>query len=278
MTGADPKSFPFTTNCGPTLAEGKSCTITVTFKPAATGAQSATLQIADNAAGSPQKVTLTGTGAAAGSIVLSPTSVTFPNTQVGAESDAQIVMVTNQTTAAVSIKSISMGGANPASFVEVTDCGASLGASASCHVIIAFHPAKASALSASLIVSDSASGSPQTVALSGTGVAADSVTLSATTLAFGSVTHGTSSAAKSVTVTNHGTAILDITGITVTGTGAADFVMLTTCGATLAPAANCTIDVAFAPAGTGAQSAKVTITDSGSGSPQAISLSGTGTP
>jgi hypothetical protein len=143
-------------------------------------------------------------------------------------------------------------------------------------VYVAFKPTATGALKATLSVADTASGSPQTAALTGTGAGADSVTLSATTMAFGSVTHGTTSAAKSVTVKNGGTTILDITGITVTGTGAADFVVLTTCGATLAPATTCTIDVAFKPAAVASYSATVNITDNGATTSQHIALTGTG--
>jgi hypothetical protein len=51
--------------CSPlqgTLAGGASCTINVLFTPTATGTRTATLNIVDNAAGSPQTVALTGTG------------------------------------------------------------------------------------------------------------------------------------------------------------------------------------------------------------------------
>ena len=278
VSGTDPKSFPFTTNCGATLGGNKNCTITVTFKPAATGAQSATLQIADNAAGSPQKVMLTGTGAAAGSVVLSATALAFPNTAVGAESEAQTVTVTNQTATAITLKSIAIGGTNPQSFVEVTNCTASLAAGKNCAVFVAFDPKKASAASASLTVSDSASGSPQSVTLKGMGTAAAQVKLSKPSLTFGSAAKGTTTDAQSVTLTNGGSTAVEITSIAVTGADASSFIELNTCPATLAPSANCAIYVAFEPAGTGALSAKVIITDSGSGSPQGITLSGTGTP
>jgi hypothetical protein len=49
-------------NCGKTLDVGKSCTTQVSFKPTATGFRTGTLSIADNAASSPQKVALSGTG------------------------------------------------------------------------------------------------------------------------------------------------------------------------------------------------------------------------
>jgi hypothetical protein len=44
------------------VAAGKNCNIIVTFKPVSAGSLTATLSIADNVTGSPQTVTLTGTG------------------------------------------------------------------------------------------------------------------------------------------------------------------------------------------------------------------------
>jgi FtsP/CotA-like multicopper oxidase with cupredoxin domain len=61
--GANPNRFNQTNNCGASLAIGASCTISVTFTPQRAGtAYPATLQIAENAPGSPQTATLTGTG------------------------------------------------------------------------------------------------------------------------------------------------------------------------------------------------------------------------
>jgi hypothetical protein len=61
--GANGNPFNQSNSCGNTLAVGASCTINVTFSPQKAGAAySATLQISDNAPGSPQTGTLTGTG------------------------------------------------------------------------------------------------------------------------------------------------------------------------------------------------------------------------
>lgn len=61
--GANGSRFNQSNNCGSTLAVGASCTVNVTFTPQKAGtAYSATLQISDNAPGSPQTATLTGTG------------------------------------------------------------------------------------------------------------------------------------------------------------------------------------------------------------------------
>jgi trimeric autotransporter adhesin len=53
-----------TATCGTSLAAGSSCTIPVTFTPAAVGSATATLSVSDDAAGSPQTSSLTGTGTA----------------------------------------------------------------------------------------------------------------------------------------------------------------------------------------------------------------------
>jgi hypothetical protein len=141
---------------------------------------------------------------------------------------------------------------------------------------VAFKPASAGALTATLSVTDNASGSPQKVTLSGTGTAAPSVKLSVTSLTFAATTHGTTSAAQTVTLTNGGTATLDLTSIALTGTNTADFEALNGCGPTLAAGGNCAVYVAFKPAAAGSFTAKLTITDNGASSPQSVSLSGTG--
>jgi hypothetical protein len=252
--------------------------VSVEFKPAAAGALSAALAIADNASGSPQLVKLSGTGVATATptVTLTPTSIAFPATAVGATSDAQIVTVKNTSTVTVTISSITVGGTNATSFEEIGTCGTSLAAGASCSLYVAFKPASAAALTGSISVADNATGSPQKVTLTGTGTAAPSVKLSTTSIAFPTTTHGTTSTAVPVTLTNGGTSTLTFTSITLTGTNPTDFEALNTCGATLAPAANCVVYVAFKPAAAAAYSAKLTITDNGASSPQSVALSGTG--
>src|SRR5207248_820902 len=68
-----------------------------------------------------------------------------------------------------------------------------------------------------------------------------------------------------------------ISSIAVTGTNSADFAQTNTCGSSLAAGANCAINVTFNPTASGSRTAAVTVTDSASNSPQAASLSGTGT-
>jgi hypothetical protein len=88
--------------------------------------------------------------------------------------------------------------------------------------------------------------------------------------------HATTSAALAVTLTNSGTATVNLASITLAGTGAADFVELNTCGATLAPAAACSVYVAFKPAAVAAYTATLSIADNAAASPQSVALTGTG--
>ena len=101
---------------------------------------------------------------------------------------------------------------------------------------------------------------------------APAVTLSPTSLNFGSVVVGTTSAVKNVTLINSGTAPLTISDIAVTG----PFTETNTCGTTVAPRQKCTISVTFSPTKTGLTTGAVTITDNASNSPQTVSLTGTG--
>jgi len=219
ITGTNASSFlKSATTCTTSLAAAASCTVSVEFKPAAAGALTASLSVADNATGSPQTVTLTGTGTAASSVTLTPTSIAFPAQIINTVSDAQVVTVKNAGTTTVTISSIALGGANGPSFLELNNCGATLAASASCSIYVAFDPTTAAAKTATLSVTDNATGSPQTVTLTGTGVAAPSVKLSTTSLTFATQKSGTTSAAQMVTLTNSGTAVITLTSITLTGT------------------------------------------------------------
>ncbi len=61
--------FSQTSNCGASLAPRASCTINVVFSPTASGAANGTLSLADNAAGSPQVLQLSGTGGTAAAAI-----------------------------------------------------------------------------------------------------------------------------------------------------------------------------------------------------------------
>jgi hypothetical protein len=99
------------------------------------------------------------------------------------------------------------------------------------------------------------------------------ITYEPNSLSFGSVVVGTSSAPQSVTLTNSGSAPLTFAAIL----ASQDFTQSNTCGSSLAPGTDCTIPVTFTPTALGAKAGAVTITDSATGSPHTVALSGNGT-
>src|SRR6185295_421064 len=194
--------FSQTNTCGASVAPAANCTISVIFTPTAAGARSGSITVTDNATGNPHTVALTGTGTTAPGISFSPTSLSFGNQGVGTSSAAQTVTLTNTGTAPLSITSIVASG----DFSQTNTCGASVAAGANCTISVIFTPTAGGARSGSITVTDNATGSPHTVALTGTGTTAPGISFSPTSLSFGNQGVGTSSAAQTVTLTNTGTA------------------------------------------------------------------------
>jgi hypothetical protein len=263
--------FAQTNTCGTSVAAGGKCTITVTFKPTAIGARAGAISIVDNATGSPQKVSLTGTGTQA---QLSATTLAFPVTALGVKSAAKNVTLTNVGTTTLTISGVSITGTNAVDFSQTNTCGTSLAAGASCTISVAFSPTAIGSRTGSVAITDSGGGSPQSIALSGIGT---QVKLSATAVAFPVTPIGTTSASIKVTLTNVGSTALAISGFSLGGVNPTEFTQANNCGTSVAAAASCTITVAFKPIAAGVQTATVSITDSGGGSPQSVAMSGTGT-
>src|SRR5439155_23673015 len=101
------------------------------------------LTIRDSAAGSPQAVTLTGSGVSASTPAasLSPTSLAFGNQTVGTASAAKVVTLSNTGAVALSLSSIAVAGTNSGDFTQTHTCGASLAAGTSCTISVTFKPA-----------------------------------------------------------------------------------------------------------------------------------------
>jgi hypothetical protein len=162
VTGA----FTQTNTCGTQVAAGASCTFTVKFTPTTSGSLTGSVSITDNASGSPQKITLTGTGT---DIQFTPTSLNFGNQPVGTTSLAKKITLSNKASVTVSITSISITGTDKKDFAETNTCGASVKAGASCTITVTFTPSADGKRTADVSADDNGGGSPQTVALSGTG-------------------------------------------------------------------------------------------------------------
>jgi Abnormal spindle-like microcephaly-assoc'd, ASPM-SPD-2-Hydin/NHL repeat len=127
-----------------------------------------------------------------------------------------------------------------------------------CTMGLSFTPDAVGAHSASLMVFDNASTSPQHVTLTGSGIAG--LTLTKSSLAFGSVKFGVK-AVLSFSVINHQTQPVTL-GESFSGNNAADFsISGGTCTANLGALKSCSIIVTFTPGVLGTESAALSIAD-----------------
>jgi YD repeat-containing protein len=277
IVGSSAAAFAQMNTCGSSLGAGASCQISVTFAASSVAGFSASLSIADNAGSSPQTVSLIGTGTAplAPAVSLTPGTLTF-SAYAGTASAAQAVTLTNTGNAALSINTISISGSGASNFAETNTCGTSLAAGANCKISVTFISSIAASSTASLYLADNASGTPQSVMLSGTATAppAPAVLLSPSALTFNSFVAGTS-VAQTVTLTNTGNAALNFTSFALSGANSSVFAQTTTCGASLAINASCTFSVTFSPTAAGSFTAALTLADNAPNSPQSVALSGT---
>jgi uncharacterized protein YjdB len=157
------------------LAPNSYCTISVTFGPTSTGTFTGSISITDNAPGSPQKISLKGTGVP--QAVLSPSLLVFPLIGVGTTSPAETATLQNNLNTALAITSITPGGDFT---VSGTTCGASLAALSKCQISVTVTPTQLGVRSGTLTVVDSANNSPQKISLAGAGTLASLNSISVT--------------------------------------------------------------------------------------------------
>lgn len=282
-TGAQAAEFSVdgTSTCGATVLPLATCQLVVRFAPTAAGTRSASLPVTHNATGSPTSIALVGTAtpAPAPAIQLGASALTFADQTLGTASAAQSLLLRNSGTAPLTLSALSITGAAAGDFSRGGTCmvGTSLAVGAECSVTVAFQPVALGARQATLAVDSDASNGNAVVPLTGTGipVPAPAATFSTALIDFGAQSVGGLYAPRRVTLRNSGTAPMVVSGLAVFGAGFGR--AATTCGATLAAGADCTVDVAFAPAAPGATATgALTLTSDAAGSPHVVSLSGRG--
>jgi len=196
------------------------------------------------------------------------------------KSTAQVVTLTNNGGATLTGIAITLGGTNAANFADTTTCTATLAAGANCTISVTFTPTVVGPATAMLSIADNAIGSPQTIALNGTGeLGSPTDVVTPNPIAFTTPQLvGVASAALPVTLSNAtGTGALVISSITFGGANTTDFTQTNNCGTTVAVGATCTINVVFDPTSVTppARTATLIITDNAADSPQSVAVTGT---
>ena len=167
ITGTNTSSFSQTNNCTATLAPNANCSVSIDFSPTSVGPLLATLQVADNAPGSPQTLLLNGAGVAAvPAVTLSPTAPSFPTITQGTTGAPQMLTIINSGNAPLHISSAAVGGPNPSDFSFTNNCTAAVAPAANCTILVVFNPIGPGPRTATLTIADDAQGSPQNISLS----------------------------------------------------------------------------------------------------------------
>ncbi|MFM2078362.1 MAG: hypothetical protein RJA49_2252, partial [Actinomycetota bacterium] len=167
---------------------------------------------------------------------LSAGALFFGDQQVASTSGIQTLTIQNIGTAPLQITGVTLGGANASTFAIVNGCTALVAPADSCTITAKFTPDGTGPKAALLTITHNAFGSPELVGLVGNGtVPAPLAQVSTSTVDFADQRTGTSSAARTVTVTNTGTANLVVGGATVVGTDAASFGLSNGCAAPVLP-------------------------------------------
>lgn len=264
--------FVLVTNaCGTNaLAAKTDCAMRLAFSPTAAGAASGALTLVDSAG--TQTVQLLGTGTAPAEDTLSPASLSFPGTIVGAASSPQPVTLTNGGGNPLTSVAISISGP----FEQTNNCTTQVAAGGYCSISVTYLASKVGNESGTLTVADIMRA--QTVSLAGSGLQPPVFAVDPSSLTFGPQAVQTSSAAQTLKITNAGGAAMANVGFALTGSGSGAFATgATNCGATLAAGASCTAQVTFTPTASGISQALLTLSSSTDQvKPVSVVLSGTG--
>ncbi|WP_200331942.1 choice-of-anchor D domain-containing protein [Thiocystis violacea] len=203
-----------------------------------------------------------GFGTHSGSVVaalpavgVAPTGLSFPSQAVGTTSAAQPVVVTSEGSGRLSVTSVAVEG----DFVATSDCSAALPSGSSCTIAIAFQPVSGGVRTGALRIATNDPAQPTlSIPLTGEGLTIPVAAASPASLIFSAQTVGAASAPQGITLSNKGSADLDLAAITATG----DFAQTNDCPATLGVGASCGVSVTFTPRVSGSRSGRIEVASS----------------
>jgi len=259
---------------GVPLVKGGVCSIGVVFSPTAPGLRTATLSIASNAATNPRIINLSGQAVAPR--VRLPATLDFGAQKVQTPSSPDTITLTNVSSAPLAIDSADLGGDNPEDWTKTADScsGATVAPSSSCRVTLVFQP-RAQQVNvqrkALLVFTDGVNGgSQQAVILTGTSTAPAAV-ITPGALTFALVVLP---ASQDVTLSNNGTAPLQVSSVAVTATNPQHFTFTDNgcSNHTLAVGASCSVTVTW-DGTSGARAVLSFVDDDPKGGAQAVNLS-----
>jgi 6-phosphogluconolactonase (cycloisomerase 2 family) len=263
-------------NCNGLVDPTGTCTLSITFKPNATGTLAGVVTLSDDATDSPQLITIAGTGV--GVVGAAPASLAFGTVAVGSSSSSKTVTLTNNLKQTVTMN-ISASGDYTAAGSGASPCPLSgnLGATKSCTLAVTFKPTFSGSISGALTITQNVTPTPQIVTLWGTGSggATPPLTFNPASLSFPNTGLGVTSS-TAVTITNQSASSLTISAFSASADFVASGGSTSPCGGALGAGKQCSIAVKFTPTIVGVIHGALTITTTGSVKTQVVNLSGTG--
>jgi hypothetical protein len=265
------------------IAAGSSCTMQAAFRPiglAGLGLQNGVVTIVDNAAGTPQTMTVSGTGIGP-QIGLSSSALDLGQTPIGGSVTGQLT-ITNVGSAPLTVSQIAGTDAFSSS-----GCLTVIAVTKSCTAIVTFAPLTGGVHSGTLTVSSDALNAIAPVQVRGVAIG-PALTIDPLGIDFSRVAVGSPSPAKVVTLTNTGSGTGPGSLLTITNLGlpaGSVFSQTNTCGlppsppptvpVTLPVGSSCTVSVTMTPSAVGLVQDALSITDGG-GAVHTVALRGTG--
>ena len=219
-----------------------------------------------------------------GGVSLSPAGLIFASENVGQQSPAQTITLTNGANVALTVGSVALGGSNSGDFaIQTNTCAtAPVPSLGTCAISVTFTPTSVTPpqRTAKITFTDTEAGGSQQIQVADlTGIAGSApiVTLSTSSIVFPTTQNvGVASGAQVLTVSNTGTSALTISAVTASGSFAVASNNCTVALQATTPPSNCTIGVTFTPASAGQSVGSLTLTDNAPNSPQIVLLTGTG--
>lgn len=223
---------------------------------------------------STDSIAISGTGKAAAPsqtylLSASTSSLTFGNALVGSTA-SQTMTLTNSGTGSVTISQAAITGAG----FSFSGCSGTVTLTAGQTLILTvrFAPPSVGAVTGSINIVSSATNSPTSILLTGTGIQPQ-ISIIPASISFSSVTVNTTNT-QSLTIRNAGTANLTVIQATLAGSG------FTLSGLTLplsvAPGASSVFNIGFTPASASTFSGSLTLVNNSPNSPLVVAMVGTG--
>jgi Cep192 domain 4/Abnormal spindle-like microcephaly-assoc'd, ASPM-SPD-2-Hydin/HYDIN/CFA65/VesB-like, Ig-like domain len=255
-----------------TVAAGQSASVNITFAPQSAGSATGSLAITSDATDPSVALPLSGTGVTAGALTSTSPSLSFGTVQTG-NNQTLSETLTNSGGSSVTISQIAASG-NGFSLNGVASLPLVLSSGQTTSFSVKFAPQSAGSATGTLAITSDASNSSLNVPLSGSGVTQGALTLTSSSLSFGSVQTGTTQT-LSESVTNSGGSSVTISQIAASGTGfslsgVASLPLVLSAGQTTS------FSVKFAPQSASSATGSLAITSDASNSSLSVPLSGSG--